>query len=282
MLHKTIGFYPDVATTESSTEDRLLLFIQATQIVCMLQSCATKQILGFEVFKLVDTDSNWDDVFSQFKYLSELFKNNVGKIYVVHENVESVLIPTELFNANSTQEYLKLVYGEKENSICFSNQLKHEETIVNVFRIDSVLYESLCANLNISQHFHFYTNLLQLVFQHKLYQGKNWIKLVFYEKYFIVTLIKDDQLQFIQTFNYQSSEDALYHIMNVINQHDTSIDSLNVLISGKIDLDKTTYILIQQYFSNIEIEKSESGIALSEKLSAYPSHYFTSYFNVEL
>lgn len=282
MLHKTIGFYPDVATTESSTEDRLLLFIQATQIVCMLQSCATKQILGFEVFKLVDTDSNWDDVFSQFKYLSELFKNNVGKIYVVHENVESVLIPTELFNANSTQEYLKLVYGEKENSICFSNQLKHEETIVNVFRIDSVLYESLCANLNISQHFHFYTNLLQLVFQHKLYQGKNWIKLVFYEKYFIVTLIKDDQLQFIQTFNYQSSEDVLYHIMNVINQHDILIDSLNVLISGKIDLDKTTYILIQQYFSNIEIEKSESGIALSEKLSAYPSHYFTSYFNVEL
>lgn len=282
MLHKTIGFYPDVATTESSTEDRLLLFIQATQIVCMLQSCATKQILGFEVFKLVDTDSNWDDVFSQFKYLSELFKNNVGKIYVVHENVESVLIPTELFNANSTQEYLKLVYGEKENSICFSNQLKHEETIVNVFRIDSVLYESLCANLNISQHFHFYTNILQRVFQHKLYQGKNWMKLVFYEKYFIVTLIKEDQLQLIQTFNYQSSEDVLYHIMNVINQHDILIDSLNVLISGKIDLDKTTYILIQQYFSNIEIEKSESGIALSEKLSAYPSHYFTSYFNVEL
>ncbi len=282
MLHKTIGFYPDVATTESSAEDRLLLFIQATQMVCMLQSCATKQILGFEVFKLVDTDSNWDDVFSQFKYFSELFKNNVGKIYVVHENVESVLIPTELFNANSTQEYLKLVYGEKENSICFSNQLKHEETIVNVFRIDSVLYESLCANFKISQHFHSYTSLLQLVFQHKLYQGKNWIKLVFYEKYFIVTLIKDDQLQLIQTFNYQSSEDVLYHIMNVINQHDILIDSLNVLISGKIDLDKTTYILIQQYFSNIEIEKSESGNALSEKLSAYPSHYFTSYFNVEL
>jgi hypothetical protein len=282
MLHKTIGFYPDVATTESSNEDRLLLFIQATQIVCMLQSCATKQILGCEFFKLVDTDSKWDDVFSQLKRVSDLLKNNVGKIYVVHENTEAVLIPTELFSSNSMQDYLKLVYGVKENSICFSNELKHEECIVNVFRVDTLLYEPLCANFNISQHFHSYTNLLQQVFQQKKYQENNWIKLVFDEKYFIVTLIKDNQLQLIQTFNYQSSEDILYHIMNVLNQHDISITSLNVLISGKIDLDKTIYHLIQQYFSNIEVEKSESGNALSEKLSTFPSHYFTSYFNVEL
>jgi hypothetical protein len=282
MLHKTIGFYPDAATTESSADERLLLFIQSTQLVCLLESYTTKQISGFEVFKLVDTDSKWDEVFSQFKYLSELFKNNVGKIFVVHENDEAVLIPTELFNSNSTEEYLKLVYGEKENAICFSNQLKHEESIVNVFRIDSELYESLCANFKISQHFHSYTTLLQQVFQQKLYQGKNWMKLVFNEKYFIVTLIKDDQLQLIQTFNYQSSEDVLYHIMNVVNQHDISITSLNVLISGKIDLDSTTYQLMQQYLSNIEIEKSESGNALSEKLSAYPSHHFKPYFNVEI
>jgi hypothetical protein len=282
MLHKTIGFYPDAATTESSAEERLLLFIQSTQLVCLLESYTTKQISGFEVFKLVDTDSKWDEVFSQFKYLSELFKNNVGKLFVVHENDEAVLIPTELFNSNSTEEYLKLVYGENENAICFSNQLKHEESIVNVFRIDSELYESLCTNFKISQHFHSYTTLLQQVFQQKLYQGKNWMKLVFNEKYFIVTLIKDDQLQLIQTFNYQSSEDVLYHIMNVVNQHDISITSLNVLISGKIDLESTTYQLMQQYFFNIEIEKSESGNALSEKLSAYPSHHFTPYFNVEI
>ena len=282
MLQKTIGFYSDAATTESSAEDRMLLFIQTSQLVCMLQSFTTKEILGFEFFKLVDTYTKWDEVFSQVKKLSDLLKDNVDKIYLVHENAEAVLIPTELFNSNSTKEYLKLVYGEKENSICCSNELKHEETIVNVFRIETALYESLSANFKIIQHIHSYTTQLQQVFQQKFYDGKNWMKLVFDEKYFIVTLMKDEQLQLIQTFNYQSSEDVLYHIMNVVNQHDISIASLSVLISGKIDLDKTTYNLIQQYFSNIEIEKSELGNAFSEKLSAYPSHYFIPYFNVEL
>jgi hypothetical protein len=206
------------------------------------------------------------------------------KIDRLYEAIEMIIgiDKSDLVNSNSTKEYLKLVYGEKENSICCSNELKHEETIINVFIIETALYESLSANFKIIQHIHSYTTQLQQVFQQKFYDGKNWMKLVFDEKYFIVTLIKDDQLQLIQTFNYQSSEDVLYHIMNVVNQHDISIASLSVLISGKIDLDKTTYNLIQQYFSNIEIEKSELGNAFSEKLSAYPSHYFIPYFNVEL
>ena len=86
-----------------------------------------------------------------------------------------------------------------------------------------------------------------------------------------------DQLQILQHFNFVTTEDVLYHILNVVEKYRLDVTEVMVNVSGYLDVNASIWVELKKHFLEISIE--ESAVA-NEVHSDFPSHYFTPFFMV--
>jgi hypothetical protein len=92
--------------------------------------------------------------------------------------------------------------------------------------------------------------------------------------------VKNKQLQIIQSFDFTTAEDALYYILNIANKFNVSTND-TLLLSGIIETNDPLFKYLQQQFKNVLLTVVNDEQCSLEKLAAYPSHYFSPFFNLQ-
>jgi hypothetical protein len=279
MVHKLIGFYGDRPAYTPNTTDQLALEIGHHQLVLLVKNPMNAQIEAIELFQLEKTKADWTDIFFEVKQQSHILGFNFASTNIHYNFDESLMLPVEKLSATASEEYLSLVYGIDDRSVIKYDLFKNTVPFVTVYRIKQAVMELLNRNFLLFTAEHVYTSILNDVMDRPSLPAV-FLKLIVYSQHIVVVLVKDKQLQLIQSFQFQTSDDILYYTLNIVQQSGLSALQTHVEISGLIDRLPSLVEQIRHSFGIVEFDHVPLDGIHQSSAAHYSSYYFTPFYKL--
>ena len=169
----------------------------------------------------------------------DVLKNSFSRVFVIHDNELSTLVPKPLFNEDCLADYLKF-----NSKILKSDFITYDDITVN----DSVNVYVPYININ---NF-IYDKFGTFTFKHVstiLVEQVLWI-----EKhsnipkiYVNVSKINNSKLVLYNTFDYSTKEDFIYYILFTAEQLELNPETLHLVFIGDIDSKDELYAMAYKY-----------------------------------
>lgn len=281
MPDKSFSIYSSEGEAIAVTEDRLVLEVGKTHIACIGKK-GHKKITSFELFNFTEDEAaDFTNLFKTISEDSQLINKAYPATHIFINNELSLLVPISNFNIEIAADYLDTIFGKDLFSRIQFDHLRLEPGMTNVYRVPEELISILQDNLNQVTFEHTYSNIVKSIVSNISASPSEFIYIQFYNTFIIVTVIKNQKLQIIQSFIYEEKEDVLYNLLNISKRFELNIDDLSIKISGMIDLD---YILSKDliaYFRRVEVQNVDKSALLLD-IKEPPLHYFTPFFNLSL
>jgi hypothetical protein len=90
-----------------------------------------------------------------------------------------------------------------------------------------------------------------------------------------LVVLKGEQLQIAKSFYFETPEDIIYHLLNVVDKYGLTTSEAVVDVSGLLDSSSATWKELNKFFLNISFEKSPSFSVDNAINANLPSYYFT-------
>jgi len=204
----------------------------------------------------------------------EILSQKFNKIVVVYSLPQSVLIPFSIYSSDRNATVMNLIHGDFHVQEIILTDLITEQSVYNCYRIPTALYEVLQEHYPNAISTHEYTVLLK-----QPTDENDKLFVIFYGQKLIVSIIKNGKYQLINSYSYNTPEDASYVLLNVCRQ--LEIKNISLEMNGLIEEDSSLYKEIYKYFTDIEFSKLPTGSNYSEEIKQYPAHYFSHIFSLD-
>lgn len=281
MIQKTISIYSDTHSHSPFNHDTLVVEINNNHIACLVKAEKDNNVSAFEFFKIENEDDSWDDIFYELRTHSTLIDKSYNNTQIFYHLPESVIIPASKFTDGNQANYISLIHGIDDDAVLLQDAIKLKEPVYNIYRVNKNLHETVNRNFLSIKEYHTYTGIINYLFLANKAKEVNFINVKFYNKDFIISVVKNNQLQIIQSFDYQNAEEVLYHLLNVADKFGLPGINIYLTIGGAIDVQGKVFNLIQSYFNNIHLENSFNNTAIVDKMATHSSHNFTPFFNLQ-
>ncbi len=194
-------------------------------------------------------------------------------VILIHNQKEMVLVPSSLYKKDLNSVLIDTIHGDQlEYSIAVDDV--HQWEMHNVFATSSELLELVLEKYPQARQIQYMTVCLRGIFS-TLTEVNQWIKLYVLPSCFNLVVLKGDQLQIAKSFYYETPEDIIYHILNIVDKYGLDVSEVILEVSGTLDSSSVTWKELGKYFLNISMEKSPSISAVNANNADLPSHYFT-------
>ena len=273
MVQKTFGIYTTTDTT--AEEERLYVELGQRHVALWTVEETTMQILAFELFEYdMSPLDSLAEVLKQVKLFSRLLDNRYAKTQVIWENQECLLVPNSFHDREIAPNSLDLMFGNSVNTLV-QEQQRPAEQMTAVFRIPRNWKDAAQQYFPGAGFEHKY---LQLYYRFS--SDPKGIYTLFYRSHFILILVKGFKVQLLQTFDYQTPEDALYHILNTCNQYKMDYDTTPVHVEGLIDLNSPMYEELKKYLRDVSTAEPSGEWQTGSEFAQHPPHYFLPFFKM--
>lgn len=273
MTSKTISYYNDHSGASHSDTDQLVLEISHTHMVCLVKGSNSGETEALEWFSIDEPGAEWSDIFHHIKLQSLLLHRTYRDIHCYYNFEEALLVPEAQFSAGAAEDFLSLVYGESDRHEIKYDTINISSPIINVYRVKKSLHEQVNRYFLLNKPHHIYTALAEEVLNTKDL-AEHFIKVQFYSKHFVAAVVKEAQLQLIQSFAYTAKEDILYHLANISRQFSLDSQRSHLEVSGMFETGSSLHQQLQPMFGLITFESTEPD-GIFKTTGEYPLHYFT-------
>ena len=203
-------------------------------------------------------------IFNENKELNDTF-NEVAAIYAT--SLYS-LVPSNLFDALKTSEYLK--FNSKilaTDFIAFDTLENHNITTVYIpfININNYLFD-LFGDFS-------YYHSSSLLIEHLLSEEKSDASAKVYinitDHIFDFITVKNGELIICNSYEFTTAEDFIYYILFCLEQLKLNPDTVDLYISGSIEKEEDTYKILYNYIRNITFYGIGDQLILTEKESSH-------------
>lgn len=203
-------------------------------------------------------------IFNKNKELNDTF-NEVAVIYAT--SLYS-LVPSYLFDASKTSEYLK--FNAKilaTDFIAFDTLENHNITTVYIpfININNYLFDRF-------GDFSYYHSS-SLLIEHLLSEEKSDASVKVYinitDHIFDFIAVKNGELIICNSYEFTTAEDFIYYILFCLEQLKLNPDTVDLYISGSIKKEEDTYKILYNYIRNITFYSIKNQLILTKKESSH-------------
>lgn len=197
----------------------------------------------------------------------ELLKKAWKEVDIIYAIPENQLIPSVLFDHSNVSDLLAIVTGDvKKETVLTGNPGGAD--IYSIFQVPVEMHRFFQNNFTAARFVHYYDRWMKE-------EKQDGIQAIFYPNELLVRVIKEDQLQLIQNYTYQTPEDAAYYLLALYAQYDFSPDEIPLQVSGMIVRESAIYNELLKYFRTIEMPDMPVSLTLVPGFEEYPSHFFS-------
>jgi hypothetical protein len=267
------GIDADTFLPENST---LIIELGESQLTTALFSVSNNEIYRLNHFLIQgNTDQKKAEAFHIIIEKNNFLLKPFRKVMVSYMNAMATLIPNALFQSE-----------EKENYLRFNQEIPNEVRIAyeDVNRCDAKLVYAVpdSIKIKIDQLFpshkskHYISVLLESVFSLQKNNSKT-IYLHVHETHFDL-IILEQQLEFFNTYHYQSADDILYFVMAAYQQSQSDVEKVELKLIGQIELLSDLHQLLQTYIRKVEAIVPPHRPFKTGPFVSLPEHfYFTAF-----
>ena len=203
---------------------------------------------------------------------NNILQENFKSTAIVYAHPQAVLIPSNLLQETQKKEMLELVHGDVSDAFIRTDFLFRQYTH-NIYpvprQVDAVV--SYLFSSPVSTHLY---SLLPDMYQ----EPGNHLHCIFSPSSFTAMLVKEGQLQAIQTFSFKTPEDVAYYLLQLCEAFETDVNETTLHLNGMIDKSSSLYTELYKFFLNVAFASLPDTFTYPEDIKSYPSHYFSHLF----
>ncbi len=196
------------------------------------------------------------------------------KVHIIWSFDESLLIPNDFYEKDQAQQMMELVFGHVSKS-AVQNEMVMSRNLRNVYEVPETIKSIFNSNFPFSIQSH--QNSIIIDFEK---DNNNFLYCTFYPNCLTLCLRKNGKLQLIQNFNFNTPEDAVYHLLNTCEQFNINAMETTLQVSGMIDVKSNLYTELFKYFLIINFSILPVQYSYTAEVNDYPEHYFSHLFRV--
>lgn len=257
----------------SSPADSILLLEVGEQFCC----AAIMDKNGNEAKKLVYYEGEKEEpLLDNVIARHQEFKEHYADVLVSYSFPQSVMTPAIYYSYEEGRKMLQLMYGDKKEITVLSEHLPQYQ-VYNVYEVPKKIHSWVSMQFHSGKYWHQYSSALKSMTGS---EGANVFMLDFKTGQFSIIVIKEQQLQLVQTFVYSESSDVLYYLLKICHSFSISPQTVLLELSGLIDKESALYRDLYNYFVYVSFKRNPDSVKLPYLFAKYPSHFFSSLFNL--
>ena len=177
----------------------------------------------------------------------------------------STLVPLAYFKEEEKEEILAQLFVPDKMRSCFEESCRDSE-IKHIYSAPTIVHEKLIALYPSAKFAHSTSYQVNK-------NNDSVLHCIIYNASIKIILFKEDQLQIVQYFNYTTPTDVCYHLLNVAERFEVAPSSIQLSLSGMIDVDSTLYKEVYKYFLHVNFPASAAE-NVAEGFEGLPSHFY--------
>lgn len=259
---------------------RLLVEISDQSLNYIVHTTGQPKLVALRQYRLYTTaDRSPRDLIDEVIAGDPVFAGHAGRALIVYNYPTASIVPGELYTDAVGKAISRLLDGDSSSEFIFGEEVKNSG-MKNVYRVPREIHSLLKDKLAGSQYWHIYTMLLAAETEGPV--PDNYIRTVFYHDTFIAAVYRSGSLQLMQTFHYQTPEDAAYYLLLICRQfHFAQADTV-VGVGGLIDSQSALHTGLLKYFPEVRHDVLPKGISVDGLLDEFPPHYFSPLLSMSL
>lgn len=212
-----------------------------------------KEPIAFELFEFKEkatTPEKHLEEFTQIFENSDLLNQSFQKVTVIHQNELATLVPDELFDQNNLRNYIERSVKILDfDFITFDDTAKTKTNTVYVpfVNINNFLFNKYGS----FEYFHMFSKLGEFCFNEDSKNSKEKMFLHVNSSDFELLAYKNNVLQAINLFKFQTAEDFIYYVLFIVEQFDLDVETLQLTLLGAIEQESELYEILYKYIREI-------------------------------
>lgn len=216
-----------------------------------IKNQANNQVVQFKSFPL-DPYKTIEQQLDVFFDKEEDLQGGFQDVLVLHDNNLNTFVPTALFDEESIGSYLQY------NTKVFATDYFDFDSLPNL-KAENVYVPYVAFNnyfIDIFGSFtfqHINTVLVHQFLKKNKNEGNVECLIHIADNHFEVVLLKNNELLFFNSFEYQTKEDFIYYVLFVFEQLQIDPQKQLVTLYGNISINSELYLMAYQFIRFVEV-----------------------------
>jgi Protein of unknown function (DUF3822) len=272
--NQTVNPSFNIKSTATATDVHLFVFAGNQGVAFAELDRGTNMFTGVRVYHFLNDMTATERDSSLQQVLSNDFASSFPhtKKDIIWCTGQSIITPQSCFNRDTAAAMLDLVFGDA-GAFAVKHELLLKQQAYNVYRVADAMEKKCTSQLPGAVQSH-QSSLLVNLYSSK----KELLYCNFYPGSVTVMLRKEYQLQVIQTFNYNTPEDAAYYLLHCCRCFDVVPGDTVLTACGMIDMSSNLYRELYKYFLQIDFCELPDAFVYCDEIKTYPAHYFSHLF----
>lgn len=257
---------------DSSSDKKLCIEIGSHFYSFCISDLSGKQVYDFAC---IDSGKPIEatDILSLFDH-PKLVSTSFVDVVLVHNCREIALVPAVLHQPDANLTILQAIHGDISEWKVMEDDV-HQWELFTIYGWNSSLVSVVAERYPQVRFIQFTTGALRSLFKSISIEKEQVIKLYFYQKEIITVVLKDSQLQLAQTFVFETPQDVIYHLLNIVERLKLDLATVIVEVSGLIDIHSETWSELNKFFVEVELDEPSNFTPNKNEDDALPAHYYT-------
>lgn len=239
------------------------------------------QITSFELFEV---NNNSISEYQQCLQESTILKTPISSNKVVFNATEFLLVPSAKFSVNNIDNYLAASFGDvnpKSSLNCTDDTLLNTLNMHIIYRISNELYETVNKYCQNAKFIHAASFPIRNLFasNEKVFEK---LKIQFYQNTMLVIVVYNNQLKLAQSYSFNTPEDIIYYLLNILQEFSLNVESTIVEVCGVLDINSQHFKLLQSLFSKLSFETLNYQSLFANNVDIATAHFYTPFINAAL
>ncbi len=221
----------------------------------------TKKVITYTTYTFDTTIASPELLLEKIMYIfanDQELHQEFSSVFVIHQNNLATLVPTELFDRNRLKPYLQFTIKTLPTDFITYDNLENMEAH-NVYIPYVNINNFIFQNFGEFEYKHHSTVLIDKILEKTTQSITPRMYVNVATSFLDIIVIKNNQLQFYNSFNYTNKEDFIYYILFVAEQLQIAPEIFNLIFLGKIEKESALYTITYTYVKNIDFIESNTN-----------------------
>lgn len=268
-----------ISIPEDTSGYHLYIGIGSRHLSFAILNPAEREFVALQHFNLEKHDaiSHCKDIIEHNEWLRKTY----GQTEIIYNFSESILVPEKFYLAAINETSLELIYGDIHKGKQFSEHIPDWE-VYHIYRVPIALHDALEMHFPRARFSHSFSCWLKISKRGEPNTNGEELYTIFYNNKLTISLLKDGNLQLLRSFEYETAEDVVYHLLNICQQYGIDCEKVLLNVSGLIADQSAMYTELQKYFILLRLQERPADFKYADVFDEYPAHFFTPIFNAAL
>lgn len=269
--HQVLGFSSAIENN-SVADKKLCIEIGANYYAYCISDQSGRQLYDFACF---ETPSPVDVGHLEVLFnLPKINNSTFVDVVLVHNRREMAMVPAAFHQPEINTAVLQTIHGDLEDWMVYEDDV-HQWELFTVYGWNASFVELVSGRFPQVRFVQFTTGALRSLFKSLSIEKEQVIKLYFYQKEISALVLKESQLQLAQSFQFETPQDVLYHLLNMVERLKLDLATVILEVSGLIDVHSETWSELNKFFVEVQLEEPINFPSAINETNELPLHYYT-------